>query len=101
MQPLPEQLPDENPPSCKFELMAIANCSLLESKSPFAWQFLIVASKRAPVLPQPAALKVVDATLSVPELVVAVTSKVLIYETVGDVVGLYDTVGLRVGFMVG
>ncbi len=61
----------------------------------------MVASKRAPVLPQPAALKVVDATLSVPELVVAVTSKVLMYETVGEGVGLYDTVGLGVGFMVG
>ena len=63
------------------------------------------------MLPQPAALKATDATLSVPELVVAVTSKVLIYETVGDtvglgvglgdVVGLYDTVGLRVGIRVG
>ena len=58
-----------------------------------------------------ATLKATDATLLVPELVVAVTSKVLIYETVGDgvgdgvgledVVGLYDTVGLRVGTCVG
>ncbi len=75
--------------------MAMANCSLAASKSPFARQLLSTASVGDAF--SQAALKVTDAELLDPDDVTAVTSNTLLKRFTGAAEGCMLHVGYKVG----